>query len=315
MDSRYFGFMILAPTLLWPGWAVSQNAVLEAEGVALPGVPTTVTARPKTSPAALPINARTTVKAADKKAADPLVSISSTDLNVTLTVKPGTTELVTIARNYLNRIITPFENPKVVTASDIEFHQEGRDVFIGTSSDKPVGVYVMAADPEDVRAISLALVPKAIPPRTLRLQWHEDGMQHTPRTAARRWEESQPFVQTVTALLRDVAKGFVPEGYSLGRPNSEFPCGFDPEIWLTTEQVLEGSHFRVLVLKAVNQGAAPYELAESACAQAGVVAVAAYPNLIVDPGLASELYVVIRRPVPGKSSSLRARPRVTEGGH
>jgi conjugal transfer pilus assembly protein TraK len=91
------------------------------------------------------------------------------DHRVDITVVPGIAELVPVARGYFNRFVTPFDNSKVVTVNPIELHQEGRSVFVATNAESSVGLYILPSDPDDERAISLALVPRSIPPRTVRL--------------------------------------------------------------------------------------------------------------------------------------------------
>jgi len=68
-------------------------------------------------------------------------------------------------------------------------------------------------------------------------------------------------------------------------------------VQIRTGQVLEGQDLVILVGVARNTGLSPIEFDERACAtsQDEVLAVAAWPKVVLGPKEATELYVVVRR--------------------
>jgi hypothetical protein len=81
----------------------------------------------------------------------------------TLRVAAGRTYRLPIATGQLNRIVTPFADPKVLTVSPVETKVEGAVVYVATDSPAPASLFV--ADAETADAISPELVPRdAAPP-------------------------------------------------------------------------------------------------------------------------------------------------------
>ncbi len=257
-------------------------------GVSLPGVPQSV------ARAAVEAGAAARESVADTN--DTSISDASMETNVTLTVTPGTTELVRIARNYLNRIITPFEDPKLLTVNPVEVQKEGASLYVTTSSEKPVGVHILSNDPNDTRSISLTLIPSRIPPKTINLTWPEGApgaVLPTSSAKARRWEESAPYEERLFELVQMIARGEVPEGYSLSQATEPVPCVL-PEVKFFTGQRLTGSHFSVLVLRATNVGQSTIEILRHAgCDIPGVALVAPWPLAYLEPKASTELYVAV----------------------
>ena len=235
---------------------------------------------------------------ATARVADAIDKALYSDTRIGLLVEPGTTEVVPIARNFLNRIITPFENPKLITVNDIQFQKEGSSVFITTASEAPVGIHILSNDPSDSRSISLALVPKAIPPRTIHLKWPgqttmEPGQARVSMVKAERWERSAPYVETLMELFSLIAQGEVPPGYALEQSPADIPCAM-PGVSVYVGQRLVGNHFSVYVLRATNAGAQTVEIIQTAgCRANGVVAVAPWPNAYLQPGDSTEVYVAV----------------------
>ncbi len=77
---------------------------------------------------------------------------------ITLKPKPGRTESVVIAKGKLNRIVTPYADPKVLTVDNVETKIDGSVVYIATDSDIAVSLFV--SDTESGSATSLQLLPR-----------------------------------------------------------------------------------------------------------------------------------------------------------
>lgn len=272
---------------------VAQNAteglppVESVGGVSLPAVPGTVAAAAVEAGA----NARQGLEESTESPAN-----LAADTNITLEVVPGTTELVRIARNYLNRIITPFEDPKLLTVNPVEVRKEGASIYLTTASEKPVGVHILPNDPEDTRSISLTLIPARIPPKTIQLKWSEHAKAvAAPVSSARakRWEQSSSYEEKLLELVEVVARGEVPEGYSLAPAQEAVPCAL-PGVTFFAGQRLTGSRFSVFVLRATNAGRSTIEiLSHAGCNAPGVALVAPWPQAYLDPGASTEVYVAV----------------------
>ena len=86
----------------------------------------------------------------------------------TIRVSPGTTAIVEVAIDHLNRIVTPFASPQVRTVSPATTQVDGSAVYVATASEDPVSLFITEAG-DTATAISLTLAPRHIPPREVRL--------------------------------------------------------------------------------------------------------------------------------------------------
>ena len=282
--------------LLWVFLSAAAIAQTAAEGippvetvggVSLPAVPNTIA----TTAAEAAAGATQAVHQSEESAPS-----LQPDTNVTLNVQPGTTELVRIARSYLNRIITPFDDPKLLTANPIEVRKEGSSLYLTTASERPVGIHILPNDPDDTRSISLTLIPARIPPKTIQLKWGGTALTlGVPTSAARakRWEQSSSYEEKLLELVEVVARGDVPEGYSLS-PVQDAPACSLPDVTFFAGQRLTGSRFSVFVLRATNTGHSTIELLSHAgCNARGVALVAPWPQAYLAPGTSTEIYVAV----------------------
>jgi len=117
------------------------------------------------------------------------------------------------------------------------------------------------------------------------------------------------------SVLRALAQSRVPAGYDLRKAyrGERLDCR-QPELSVTTAQVLEGRGLRILVAKARNRGKQFIVLDEHRCG-AGfgtvVTAVAAWPRSRLAPFEETELYAAVR---PGESAVERGvRPSFLGG--
>ena len=253
-------------------------------GVALPGVPVEVSDPP--------------AQALTGVTSSGVDTTLYTDTRLTITVQEGTTEVINISRGYLNRIVTPFENPKLVTVNNIQFQKEGSSIFLSTTGNAPVGVHIMSNDPLDTRSISLALVPNPIPPRTIELRW--PGQAGDPVVGrittrqAQRWEESQPYVDGLLETFGTIARGEVPPGYALSPATDGITCQI-PGLATEIGQRLTGGHVSVYVMRVTNLEAAGVEILQHAgCLSSRVLAVAPWPSAYLEPLAATELFVAVK---------------------
>jgi conjugal transfer pilus assembly protein TraK len=214
--------------------------------------------------------------------------------NAVIKAKPGVTYSVTIARSVLNRITTPFEEPKSLTTESIESSVEGSSVYVATQSETPVSLFIQDSDSQ--KAISLRLVPvDAAEAADIRIEM--DG--ESPQTAKLPKGENvgHPYVDELKSVMRSLALGKIPQGYSLDEtPKQEGrteTCS-QPNIGFALGQRLAGASMDILVMRAENTGDFAKVFDETACVSASVLAVAAWPKIRLEPHEKTEVYVAVR---------------------
>lgn len=230
-----------------------------------------------------------------------------------IAVKPGINELMPIAVGHLNRLVTPFEHPVVTTTSQATTSTKGKIVYVATADETPVTLYITPGDNQDI-ALSLTLIPNRIPAREIHLDLDKDSYQllnqwqradSASRTSSS--QQEQAYISQLKGLFRDLGLQMTPPGYSLRepQPQEQIRCLQD-RVQIKTGQVLEGQDRLILVGLAKNTGSDMLEFDERSCAttQQDVLAVSVWPNVVLKPQEATELYVVVRQ-APEASVSLR----------
>ena len=98
-------------------------------------------------------------------------SLSEAGASVELRVRSGEAQFVRVSRGHMNRIVTPFPEFDLWTESDEEIQTSGPVFYVSPASDRPISLFITPTGREDL-AISLTLVPSAVPPTmiTLRLE-------------------------------------------------------------------------------------------------------------------------------------------------
>jgi hypothetical protein len=244
-----------------------------------------------------------------------------------LYVKEGTTEIIKIAKGTLNRIVLPFAKPRTLTInaalSNCDEGIKGSSVlcvdqgamFVATNEDAPINLFITDAGSQ--RAISIALQPAQIPPRDVKLILSDDGddSQATSKIAggdesrAEHFEKGQPYLDTLTKMLRDIAQGQIPPGYSLSEVKDANNVGCQISGMRTRlAQVMEGALYKVNVYVVDNVTGTQMLVNEQSCYARGVVAAAAWPRVVLEANESTEIYVVVRRDSTGDSSGFATRP-------
>ena len=220
-----------------------------------------------------------------------------------LQVKPGINELIPIAIGHLNRLVTPFDNPVVTTTSQATTSSKGKIVYVATADETPVTLYITPGDNQDI-ALSLTLIPKHIPAREIHLSLDKDTykvltkLQQQATSSGKSVDKEQDYITTLKKLFRDLGLQKTPPGFSLRDPGKteHIHCQQD-RVQIRTGQLLEGQDLVILVGVARNTGTTSIEFDERACAttENEVLAVAAWPKVVLGPNESTELYVAIRR--------------------
>ncbi len=234
-----------------------------------------------------------------------------------LVVSPGVTEIVKIARNFPNRFVTPFQAAEVVTTDEALTHDGvGGSVIVATSSDKPIGIFIQDRDSD--RAIALVLIPEDIPQRELRLvlddTWGPPVLRNSSESAAAAAASALPSAQTdyvdyIKSVMRSMAKGDIPDGHAMSAIQPELvPACQIPGLSVRLGQMLEGSKDRVVVYLVTNESRSTVPVQESGCYRMGVLAAAAFPRPVLEPGQSTELFVLVRKDSADARSSGKRRP-------
>ena len=271
----------------------------EDPGIALPAVPRSLLLAANETPAIIrQVSATSRDNHPSDKGGTPAVTLSLGPK--TIRVAPGTTAIVEVAIDHLNRIVTPFRSPQVRTVSPATTQVDGNAVYVATASEEPVSLFVTEAG-DTATAISLTLAPRHIPPREVRLVLTGGVVRapapsvKAPRTMAR---NDQPYVEHLATAFRALARNRVPPGFRLRKAGrKERVACRQPGLSVTTAQVLEGRGLRILAARARNRGKQPVALEEGRCSAGTgsvVAAVAAWPRWRLAPGQETELYLALR---------------------
>ena len=243
----------------------------------------------------------------------------------TLKVPPGNNVVIPIALGHLNRLVLPFEQPEIRTVNPATTQIEGHVLYVAPTDENPISLYVTPGGSEEL-ALSLTLAPQHIPPREIHLTvdpqtYRRIQAQKTtePLAASRRTAppvslepRSQDPISELKHLFRGLALGQTPEGFTLRSPQKGESIHCDQKhLRIKTGQVLEGRDLKVYVGVIQNGGPNPLDLNESNCLfRQDIVAVAAWPDLHLDPRHSSELYVALR---PSFTVPIIERPSLLGG--
>ncbi|EWY36166.1 hypothetical protein N825_29860 [Skermanella stibiiresistens SB22] len=297
---------------------------------ALAAAPAAAAPPPVTAPVTLPAVPASVVEDLPPLAPPARSAATGLDAQVnrgsTVIVDPGANVIIPVSSGHLSRLITPFKRVRVVLSDERVTHQESAGVvYVGMpevydgASTGVATIYLTEAG-DDSLAISLTLVGQQIPPREVRLEL--PAALQTVRTASTEaaiaFETDQPYVETVRTVLRGLALGKVPQGYSMRSVTSDDPrpgCRVpEPlQVEFGQGQIMAGHSFDVLVGTVRHTGASAAgtaEFDERWCATPSTVAVALWPHPVLEPGETSEIYVIQRRGERGPA--LSARPSLLE---
>ncbi|MEQ1486694.1 type-F conjugative transfer system secretin TraK [Methyloglobulus sp.] len=216
--------------------------------------------------------------------------------------RPGQTENVVIARGKLNRIVTPYADPKVLTVDSVETKVDGSSVYIATDSETPVSLFI--TDAETGGAASLQLSPQSmVSPVEMRIEADQGKLVERGdgelSYGSRLFRQDSPYITEVKGIMQALGKQLIPSGFTLVETNEDsIPVSVchAPNLSFRLGQVLAGTESRIFVFIAQNNGTNPMVFEESVCASENTVAVAAWPKVHLAPGERTEVYVLMRQP-------------------
>lgn len=258
---------------------------------------------------------------AEARGQAPASTLSGINENSVLTMTPGVNEVIPVAVNHPNRIVTPFSTPEVTSTTLAGPSADGdcsevciKDnvVYVATAKEHPVTMFITEKGSE-AQALSVTMVPRRIPPREVFLKLDDATMfnNHTlyGNKKAEVWERSQPYLETIRTIFRGLALGDIPQGYSLGKtPRSvELPRCDHPglEVDFSKGQFMSGHSINVFVGVATNTSSLPVEFKESWCGSWETAAAAVWPRNLLMPGEKTEVFVATKQKRPGTATSKR----------
>lgn len=218
---------------------------------------------------------------------------NGTKLNTSLTranivkVTGDGTEIALVSAKFPNRIATPFAHPKIIDASSVVMQIDGSNIYLSPKGAKPFAIYITGDAPGD-QVVSLTLEPHDIPAQTLILQLEENSV-------AKRAAKTESYTQQLVELLRDVAAGRIPEGYSEGRMPNMFAK--QDGLNIVPEKRYSGSWLDVYRYKVENNQSTTIELSETQFYQKGVKAVSIFPTVTLGKGDTTTVFVVADKSV------------------
>lgn len=267
-----------------------------------------------------------------EKLADPAASGATTRIalnkNTTIGLKPGENVFIPIARSHINRILTPFKNPKVFSSS-LSTGAKGECgelcirngvIYVTTDAKSAVSAFITEEGHEEI-AFSVTMIPQSIPPREVHFKFPESVMAELDLAGnvasadeAERWETALPYQDMLVQSFRSIALGGIPQGYSLRKTNRRDTMPVCRQQGLKFSfmpgQVLEGFHMNFFVGTIENVSDRPVEFQEMSCGAWNTAAVTSWPLKVLRPGQKTEVYVALKRSEQAAPEQKR-RPLIT----
>lgn len=242
-------------------------------------------------------------------------------------LKPGSNIAVPVAAGITNPIITNFKMVAVRTHDEdaiIEL-EDGR-VYITLNSLKPVGLMVFEEGvPESM--INLTLVPMNAMPvvvnlkvkqtksmlnkgRKYRAKIKEDSALAS-ALATKTKPRQTDHISYIKDVLKPIGNGNLPRGFTLSTDTSnaiQLPCSITIE--QKVMQRIVGLREVVDVVRVKNNHQRPYSVREQACESKDTIAVAIYNKSLLQPGEATEVYIMRDKLIRQRNINTKTRPRV-----
>lgn len=208
----------------------------------------------------------------------------------------GGNEIVYIGLGVLNRIGTPFKEPKLIEASGVEFRRVGQDIYLLTDKETPVGVFIAegASGASSNQVASMTLIPRPGLPGQNILLVLEGGS--VPGAQAATEELPAPpadYTDAIRQIVVAFVQGTVPPGFQEG--TLRVGMARVGSIVVSPEKMFTSYAFNVFRYRVENVGREPLDLNETSFHEDGVRAVAFWRNARLAPGEATSVIIVADR--------------------
>ena len=208
-------------------------------------------------------------------------------------VKSGSerNEVSYISATTINRIATPFTNPKIVDDSDAEYKVEGGDVFVKPKSSKPISLFIR--DDVSKQVISMTLVPKNLPMQTIIAE-----LQTKPVAQAANDNSAvipEEYLTKLTTINKLVAIDSVPPGFT--KSDIDASIGKIGNVVVTPLNRYSGSTFDIYKYELKSGYTEIIELKEDAFfTNLNIRSISFYPKSTLNPGESTFMIVVSDKP-------------------
>lgn len=204
-----------------------------------------------------------------------------------VTIQPGVTEVIKVARDFPSLLATPFSTPQVVDGGRVELIYAGSNVYVKPKGTEPEALFISEKDGNGT-VVSLMIVPENIPAQQITIQ--VEGLASANQAIGDQREKRDDYVSGLVELMRSVAGNKSPYGYSESRVlDVEAVLG---DIVATPDRRFSGSNRDIYRYLLKNKGREALTLSEPSFYSKGVRAVSLVPKIRLAPGDSTFLYIL-----------------------
>ncbi|WP_170113484.1 TraK domain-containing protein [Ahniella affigens] len=223
-------------------------------------------------------------------------------------VEFGRTVSISVGLGQVNRFVAPFKAIRIQHQSTATVRKQGEVIYVSPTDTTPFALYIEdQSDPR--RTIGLLIRPHPdVPP--VQVELSVPGYVAAAGPISR--GKAPSHILALRSLLRDLATGEIPPGYSLSAFEPDLypaPRCAVPGLAFVPSQVVTGGEMMVVIARIENTSSGVLELDEASCADRDVAAIAMWPSALLPPSGSAELMFVYRTPA---LSGARARPSLVE---
>lgn len=198
-------------------------------------------------------------------------------------------ERIYISLTQLNKIATPFADPKAIDASGATLKAVGQDLFIKPAGDQPITIYI--TDGGVGQSVGVTLVPQAnLPAQSIVIEPEAPATKIQSTAAAQDEMVPSDYVGRLTSHIKALALGKTPNGFAKSKLVRAIAT--NPQMLYETQHKYVGSTYDIYTYKLTAIAEKPVELSEEAFYTPSVRAVAFYPSAMLQKGESTQVYVV-----------------------
>lgn len=198
-------------------------------------------------------------------------------------------ELIYVSFTQLNKIATPFADPKAIDASGATLKAVGQDLFIQPANDKPITIYI--TDGGIGQSIGITLVPMAnMPAQSIVIEPEASTTKNIPSQPAQDEMVASDYVGRLTSHIKQLAMGKTPTGFVKSKLVKAMAS--NPQVVFETQNKFVGSTYDIFSYKLISISENPIELSEETFYTPSVRAVAFYPITMLQKGETTMVYVI-----------------------
>ena len=202
----------------------------------------------------------------------------------------GVNEIVNVSGQFTNRIVTPFEFPKVLALDDFDATVVGNAVYVTIDDEEKRSFYIIDKTGKSSAAVSLTVVPQAIPPQTIMVQM--EGVDRPTRgEAGGTTNKENSYEFGLRNIMRIVATGVTPPGYT--EESLSVGVAISNGVQARPSKRFVGSEHNIYKYKLENTSRTVVTLSEEAFAAKGVRAVAFFPKITLSPGEKTDAIILL----------------------